>query len=94
MMMMMMMMMMKHSYLFFYSPPFMPPLLILLLYSCPYRDDRYQTALKLANNVEFPSHYQRFVFKMFTFVDQGSASNTKGVLAPFLPLREKVMLPT
>ncbi|CAL8376106.1 unnamed protein product [Arctogadus glacialis] len=74
------------------SNPASHPQWDLLTDGCPYRDDRYQTALKLANNVAFPSHYQRFVFKMFTFVDQGSASNTKGVVAPFHPLREKVFI--
>ena len=68
---------------FFLLASFLFPLL-LLLFSCPYRDDRYLTTLKTATNVQFPSHYQRFVFKMFTFVDQGNLS----------PLREKVMHPT
>ncbi|KAL0165345.1 hypothetical protein M9458_041098 [Cirrhinus mrigala] len=42
---------------------------------CPYQDDRYLTALVPvtgASGLQFPTHYKRFVVKMFTFVDPAS----------------------
>ncbi|KAF4086460.1 hypothetical protein AMELA_G00106670 [Ameiurus melas] len=42
---------------------------------CPYKDDRYLTKLMPVNGMSrlaYPTHYRRFVLKMFTFVDPGS----------------------
>ncbi|XP_074490328.1 zona pellucida sperm-binding protein 4-like [Sebastes fasciatus] len=42
---------------------------------CPYRDDRYLSSLVpvgSSSGLEFPGHFRRFLFKMFTFVDSGS----------------------
>ncbi|KAL1275038.1 hypothetical protein QQF64_027852 [Cirrhinus molitorella] len=47
----------------------------LLIDGCPYQDDRYLTALVPvtgASGLQFPTHYKRFVVKMFTFVDPAS----------------------
>ncbi|XP_041964870.1 zona pellucida sperm-binding protein 4-like isoform X1 [Alosa sapidissima] len=42
----------------------------LLVEGCPYMDDRYLTTLvPISQDVAFPSHYRRFILKMFTFVD-------------------------
>ncbi|AWP08598.1 putative zona pellucida sperm-binding protein 4-like [Scophthalmus maximus] len=70
----------------------------LLIDGCPYRDDRYQTALVAVGqslDVMNPSHYSRFVFKMFTFVSTGNFNPSKGGAATpenFTPLREKVYI--
>ncbi|CAM4624292.1 unnamed protein product [Leuciscus chuanchicus] len=47
----------------------------LLVDGCPYQDDRYLTTLvPVAGSpgLQFPTHYKRFVVKMFTFVDPAS----------------------
>ncbi|KAA0722013.1 Zona pellucida sperm-binding protein 1 [Triplophysa tibetana] len=47
----------------------------LLVDGCPYQDDRYLTALVPevgSSGLQFPTHYKRFVVKMFTFVDPSS----------------------
>ncbi|XP_056612865.1 zona pellucida sperm-binding protein 4-like [Triplophysa dalaica] len=47
----------------------------LLVDGCPYQDDRYLTALVPevgSTGLQFPTHYKRFVVKMFTFVDPSS----------------------
>ncbi|XP_067274458.1 zona pellucida sperm-binding protein 4-like isoform X2 [Pseudorasbora parva] len=47
----------------------------LLVDGCPYRDDRYLTTLVPvagSSGLQFPTHYKRFVVKMFTFVDPAS----------------------
>lgn len=57
----------------------------LLLCSCPYQDDRYRTTLipvDGSSGLPFPTHYKRFVIKMFTFVEP----------ATLAPLMEKVLL--
>ncbi len=57
----------------------------LLLCSCPYQDDRYLTTLipvDGSSGLLFPTHYKRFVLKMFTFVEP----------ATLAPLMEKVLL--
>ncbi|XP_061695282.1 zona pellucida sperm-binding protein 4-like [Syngnathoides biaculeatus] len=44
----------------------------LLVDGCPYHDDRYQTIMvpvRESSTIEYPTHYKRFIFKMFTFVD-------------------------
>ncbi|XP_078112938.1 zona pellucida sperm-binding protein 4-like [Sander vitreus] len=58
--------------------PYSFPQWDLLIDGCPYRDDHYMTALipvGALSGLQFPSHYRRFVFKMFTFVGTGSPSN-------------------
>ncbi|XP_076872195.1 zona pellucida sperm-binding protein 1-like [Brachyhypopomus gauderio] len=55
--------------------PFSLPEWDLLVNGCPYKDDRYLTQLvpvEGSSAVPFPTHYKRFVLKMFTFVDQTS----------------------
>ncbi|XP_057186794.1 zona pellucida sperm-binding protein 4-like [Triplophysa rosa] len=47
----------------------------LLVDGCPYQDDRYLTAMVPvvgSSGLQFPTHYKRFVVKMFTFVDPAS----------------------
>ncbi|XP_051730247.1 zona pellucida sperm-binding protein 4-like isoform X8 [Ctenopharyngodon idella] len=47
----------------------------LLVDGCPYQDDRYLTTLVPvagSSGLQFPTHYKRFVVKMFTFVDPAS----------------------
>ncbi|XP_026099842.1 zona pellucida sperm-binding protein 4-like [Carassius auratus] len=47
----------------------------LLIDGCPYQDDRYLTTLVPvtgSSGLQFPTHYKRFVVKMFTFVDPAS----------------------
>uniref|UniRef100_A0A668TA76 Zona pellucida sperm-binding protein 4 n=1 Tax=Oreochromis aureus TaxID=47969 RepID=A0A668TA76_OREAU len=48
----------------------------LLIDGCPYRDDRYLTTLlpRPSSGFKFPSHHNRFVFKMFHFVGEGSST--------------------
>lgn len=50
----------------------------LLINGCPYTDDRYRTTLVPVDgsSVQFPRHYRRFIFKMFTFVASGSGSGS------------------
>ncbi|XP_047451816.1 zona pellucida sperm-binding protein 4-like [Mugil cephalus] len=54
----------------------------ILVDGCPYRDDRYLSALIPVTGVELPGRFKRFLFKMFTFVDPASLE----------PLREYVYL--
>uniref|UniRef100_A0A4W5KX22 Zona pellucida sperm-binding protein 4 n=1 Tax=Hucho hucho TaxID=62062 RepID=A0A4W5KX22_9TELE len=57
----------------------------LLIDGCPYQDDRYLTtpiAVGPSSGLSFPTHYRRFVLKMFTFVDPMSMS----------PMRETVFI--
>ncbi|KAF4097836.1 zona pellucida sperm-binding protein 4-like [Onychostoma macrolepis] len=47
----------------------------LLIDGCPYQDDRYLTTLVPvtgSSGLQFPTHYKRFIVKMFTFVDPDS----------------------
>ncbi|XP_059375778.1 zona pellucida sperm-binding protein 4-like [Carassius carassius] len=47
----------------------------LLIDGCPYQDDRYLTTLVPvtgSSGLQFPTHYKRFIVKMFTFVDPAS----------------------
>ncbi|XP_061532459.1 zona pellucida sperm-binding protein 4-like [Phycodurus eques] len=47
----------------------------LLIDGCPNRDDRYRSSLVpvgSSSGLDFPSHYRRFIFQMFTFVDPSS----------------------
>ncbi|XP_051988711.1 zona pellucida sperm-binding protein 4-like [Xyrauchen texanus] len=57
----------------------------LLVNGCPYQDDRYLTTLVLvdgSSGLQFPTHYKRFIVKMFTFVDPASLA----------PLQETVFI--
>ncbi|XP_061835881.1 zona pellucida sperm-binding protein 4-like isoform X2 [Nerophis lumbriciformis] len=52
----------------------------ILVNGCPYHDDRYQTTLVPvhgSSGLHYPSHYKRFIFKMFSFVDQDTFSPQK-----------------
>uniref|UniRef100_A0A671XPI7 Zona pellucida sperm-binding protein 4 n=1 Tax=Sparus aurata TaxID=8175 RepID=A0A671XPI7_SPAAU len=56
----------------------------ILIDGCPYRDDRYLSQLvpvDASSGLEFPGHFRRFIFKMFTFVDNSME-----------PLREQVYI--
>ncbi|XP_071393881.1 zona pellucida sperm-binding protein 4-like [Centroberyx affinis] len=67
------------------SNPYSLPQWDLLIDGCPYLDDRYQTTLAhvgASSGLMYPTHHRRFIFKMFTFVDQTTLS----------PLREKVFI--
>ncbi|XP_029104375.1 zona pellucida sperm-binding protein 4-like isoform X1 [Scleropages formosus] len=47
----------------------------LIVNGCPYQGDKYLTALVPvdgSSGLSFPTHYKRFIFKMFTFVDPAS----------------------
>ncbi len=62
-------------------------LIFSFLFRCPYQDDRYLTTLVPvtgSSGLQFPTHYKRFVVKMFTFVDPASLA----------PLQETVFIPT
>ncbi|XP_062858593.1 zona pellucida sperm-binding protein 4-like [Trichomycterus rosablanca] len=57
----------------------------LLVDGCPYSADRHMTNLVPLNDtsgLQFPTHYKRFIVKMFAFVDQESLT----------PLRETVFI--
>nr|XP_054596213.1 zona pellucida sperm-binding protein 4 isoform X1 [Nothobranchius furzeri] len=52
----------------------------LLVDGCPYWDDRYQTTMipvDASSGLEFPTHYKRFISRMFTFVAPDSLSPQK-----------------
>ncbi|NXN74134.1 ZP4 protein, partial [Himantopus himantopus] len=54
-----------------------------LVDGCPYAGDNYQTQLvplSLASGLLFPSHYQRFTFYTFTFVDSASQEMLSGLV--------------
>ncbi|XP_056273560.1 zona pellucida sperm-binding protein 4-like [Pseudoliparis swirei] len=57
---------------------------------CPSRNDNYMSSLVPtgpSSGLLFPSHYRRFLFKMFTFVGQTSSKSTKSQ-----PLNEQVYI--
>ncbi|XP_073707790.1 zona pellucida glycoprotein 2, like 2 [Garra rufa] len=56
----------------------------LVINGCPYKDDHYLTTVLPVGHsgLQYPSHYKRFVMKMFTFVDQSS----------LVPLQEKIFI--
>ncbi|KAM3598584.1 uncharacterized protein V6R79_020048 [Siganus canaliculatus] len=74
----------------------------LLVDGCPFRDDQYQTQLipvNASSGLSYPTHYKRFVFKMFTFVSASSPSDPgkggEGQVAnpqALIPLKEKVYI--
>uniref|UniRef100_A0A8C7HJU9 Zona pellucida sperm-binding protein 4 n=1 Tax=Oncorhynchus kisutch TaxID=8019 RepID=A0A8C7HJU9_ONCKI len=52
----------------------------LIISGCPYKDDRYLTMpipVEASSGLSFPTHYRRFVLKMFTFVDSTSIVTSK-----------------
>ncbi|KAJ8397778.1 hypothetical protein AAFF_G00434670 [Aldrovandia affinis] len=54
------------------SSPVSLPQWTLLVDGCPYHDDRYLTTLvpvDHSSGLPIPTHYKRFIFQMFTFVD-------------------------
>ncbi|KAJ8395983.1 hypothetical protein AAFF_G00026910 [Aldrovandia affinis] len=54
------------------SSPVSLPQWTLLVDGCPYHDDRYLTTLvpvDHSSGLPNPTHYKRFIFQMFTFVD-------------------------
>ncbi|KAM9844951.1 zona pellucida sperm-binding protein 4-like [Aulostomus maculatus] len=57
----------------------------LLVDGCPYDDDRYLTTLvpvDHSSGLQYPTHYKRFIIKMFTFVEPQSLT----------PKRDKIFL--
>uniref|UniRef100_A0A3B3D9N9 Zona pellucida sperm-binding protein 4 n=1 Tax=Oryzias melastigma TaxID=30732 RepID=A0A3B3D9N9_ORYME len=72
----------------------------LLIDGCPNHDDRYLTTLvpvDASSGLEFPTHYRRFIFKMFTFVGYGPVgpsdpSKKAPSDAPSIPLKEHVYI--
>ncbi|XP_064194538.1 zona pellucida sperm-binding protein 4-like [Anguilla rostrata] len=67
------------------SSPLSMPQWNLLVDGCPFHDDRYLTTLvpvDHASGLPNPTHYKRFVVKMFTFVDS----------ATLVPLKETVFI--
>ncbi|KAL7387510.1 hypothetical protein ABVT39_024575 [Epinephelus coioides] len=52
----------------------------LLANGCPYDDDRYVTTVVPvdgSSGLQYPTHYKRFIVKMFTFVDPNTFSTQK-----------------
>ncbi|KAI3371430.1 hypothetical protein L3Q82_024033, partial [Scortum barcoo] len=52
----------------------------ILIDRCPYRDDHYLSSLvpvSPSSGLDFPGHYRRFMFKMFTFVNPSSIKPMK-----------------
>ncbi|RVE71936.1 hypothetical protein OJAV_G00056940 [Oryzias javanicus] len=72
----------------------------LLIDGCPNHDDHYLTTLvpvDASSGLEFPTHYRRFIFKMFTFVGYGPVgpsdpSKKAPSDAPSVPLKEHVYI--
>ncbi|XP_061457472.1 zona pellucida sperm-binding protein 4-like isoform X2 [Rhineura floridana] len=61
--------------------PLQKPEWLLLEAGCPYKGDNYQTQLVpvgVDSGLQFPSHYQRFVVSIFTFVDGPSRRMLSG----------------
>lgn len=49
--------------------------MVLAGYRCPYKDDRYLTTMVPvdgSSGLHYPTHYKRFIIKMFAFVDKNS----------------------
>ncbi|XP_068595989.1 zona pellucida sperm-binding protein 4-like [Brachionichthys hirsutus] len=67
----------------------------LLINGCPYRDDNYQTQLapvEPSQDVLYPAHHKRFIFKMFTFVSQANNPSDGDAAVAMIPLKEKVYI--
>nr|XP_020451286.1 zona pellucida sperm-binding protein 4-like [Monopterus albus] len=55
----------------------------LLIDGCPYADDHYLTTVvpvDESSGLLYPTHYKRFIIKMFTFVDQTTLTPDKGMV--------------
>ncbi|XP_060753966.1 zona pellucida sperm-binding protein 4-like [Neoarius graeffei] len=75
--------------------PYSLPQWDLLVKGCPYKDDRYLTKLipvTRASGLAYPTHYRRFVLKMFTFVDHTSVAPLQEML--YIHCSTSVCLPT
>ncbi|KAF4086458.1 hypothetical protein AMELA_G00106630 [Ameiurus melas] len=75
--------------------PYSLPQWDLLVNGCPYKDDRYLTKLMPVNGMSglaYPTHYRRFVLKMFTFVDPESMAPMHETL--YIHCSTAVCLPT
>ncbi|XP_026766387.3 zona pellucida sperm-binding protein 4 [Pangasianodon hypophthalmus] len=75
--------------------PYSLPQWDLLVNGCPYKDDRYLTKLIPVNGTSglaYPTHYRRFVLKMFTFVDPTSMAPLQETL--YIHCSTAVCLPT
>ncbi|XP_060786571.1 zona pellucida sperm-binding protein 4-like [Neoarius graeffei] len=75
--------------------PYSLPQWDLLVNGCPYKDDRYLSKLIPVTGMSglaYPSHYRRFVLKMFTFVDQTSVAPLHEML--YIHCSTAVCLPT
>ncbi|MCJ8740445.1 hypothetical protein PDJAM_G00059220 [Pangasius djambal] len=75
--------------------PYSLPQWDLLVNGCPYADDRYLTKLIPVNGTSglaYPTHYRRFVLKMFTFVDPTSMAPLQETL--YIHCSTAVCLPT
>ncbi|XP_060753964.1 zona pellucida sperm-binding protein 4-like [Neoarius graeffei] len=75
--------------------PYSLPQWDLLVKGCPYKDDRYLTKLipvTGASGLAYPTHYRRFVLKMFTFVEQTSVTPLQEML--YIHCSTSVCLPT
>ncbi|CAB1326055.1 unnamed protein product [Coregonus sp. 'balchen'] len=67
----------------------------LLVDGCPYQDDRYLTnviPVAGSSGIAFPTHYKRFVVKMFTFVDADTLTPLKDRV--FIHCSTEVCYPT
>ncbi|MEQ2187758.1 hypothetical protein GOODEAATRI_007864 [Goodea atripinnis] len=67
----------------------------LLVDGCPYHDDRYQTTvihLDGSSGLEYPTHYKRFISKMFTFVASDTYTPKKDTV--FIHCATTVCYPT
>ncbi|TTH99987.1 Zona pellucida sperm-binding protein 4 [Bagarius yarrelli] len=74
--------------------PYSLPQWDLLVNGCPYKDDRYLTRLVSVNGTSglaLPTHYRRFVLKMFTFVETTSMAPLQSTL--FIHCSTAVCLP-
>ncbi|KAK0152329.1 Zona pellucida sperm-binding protein 1 [Merluccius polli] len=64
---------------------------------CPYKGDRYLSSLipvDASSGIDFPSHYRRVMFKMFTFVEQNAMTPLKKQVEQnaMTPLKEQVYI--
>ena len=60
--------------------------LLTMFLRCPYQDDHYLSTLVPVDEfsgVNFPSHYKRFIVKMFTFVDGETFAPRKARVGAF-----------
>ncbi|KAG9338382.1 hypothetical protein JZ751_025786, partial [Albula glossodonta] len=64
------------------SSPLSMPQWSLLVDGCPYHNDPYLTTLVPvdgSSGLQYPTHYKRFFFQMFTFVDDSQAPQRESV---------------